>query len=72
MKKTKTTHSFKQLNEAEMMDVNGGDWRDIARWSADFVRGLFSSPFGCGLGDVTGRNSKPSSGCSPYPASKRC
>ncbi|SEF83461.1 bacteriocin-type signal sequence [Paenibacillus sp. UNC499MF] len=68
MKTLKSNHSFTKLDETEMMDVNGGDWRDHARWAADFVRGLFSNPLGCGLGDVTGGNSKPAKGCSPYPA----
>lgn len=68
MKGTSNTFVELDLNELEM--VNGGDWRDDARFIADFMRGILSAPSGCGLGDVTGMNTAgPAMVCKSYPAS---
>ncbi|MFP3414296.1 hypothetical protein SB773_22330 [Bacillus sp. SIMBA_074] len=39
------------LEEVELEEINGGGWKDAARWGADFVRGIYSKGHGCGMGD---------------------
>ncbi|MGH0607079.1 hypothetical protein [Bacillus mycoides] len=42
---------LKNLEEVELEEINGGRWKGAARWSADFVRGIYSKGYGCGMGD---------------------
>jgi len=73
MKSLKKGQSFVKLEAAELEDINGGGAKDVARYVADFARGLFSPWYGCGAGDLTGKTAKPSQGCSSYPAkNSRC
>lgn len=72
MKSVKNNSSFSKLQQSELENINGGGWLSGAKFVLDTALGIFTPPFGCGLGDVSGRtgNKTTNSGVSSYPAKK--